>query len=44
MGEGPNKLQRVGKNKKINKRPIRLLDAYEYSSLFKTEMNNHKWE
>ena len=31
-----------GKNRKINKRPIRLLDAYEHSSLFKTEMNNHK--
>ena len=42
-GEGLNKLQGVGKNRKVNKHPIHLLDAYEYLSLFKTEMNNHKW-
>ena len=34
----------LGKNRKLNKCHLRLLDAYEYSSSFKTEMNNHKWE
>ena len=32
------------KKPKINKHPLCLLGAYEYSCLFKTEMNNHKWE
>ena len=43
-GRVPISSKRSGKNRKINKLLLRLLDAYEYSSLFKTEINNHKWE
>ena len=41
-GGGPSKFQGFGKNQKITKCPLPLLGAYQYSPLFKTEMNNHK--
>ena len=43
-GRVPIRSRGSRKKRKINKRPLRLLDAYEYSSLFKTKMSNHKWE